>query len=582
MIKALEGIGTEVAFVYNGHGNWALLDAIAHESRIRGFTCRGEDQAVHMADGYYRSKRRGPLAIVATSVGPGNMNIAPALANAFFESSALLVLAGAGATHWYDRGGIEEFYRYAPDEFVQTVKTYTKKALVISRPDTAVEMLLRAYKTAVSDRPGPVLVQVPFDIQHSTTEFAGVGDPKKWVQIHPPGPDRGAIREAARLISQAQRPLVFVSSGIHHAGGLHGLAVLLESLGIPLCTTTMGKGAYPEDKPLCLGPIGRSGTGHGNRAAGACDLLVAVGTHFSDIDTGGWTLFNIPEKTKLIHIDIDSSEIGRAYPPEVGIVSDAKLALEQLVEEMKSLDVKPDRWASWRAELQGWKKEWEESVAAIRNSEQSPLGYGRVCHEVSRLLNESYPEASVLVDTGHLLSYAPGFYKVLQPTFQHCGFFHRMGWSLPAALGTRVARPEHPVVALIGDGSFLFTSSTLATAYEYDIPVIAVVMNNRTLQIERELMNRLYGRVSFCDFQKQSSGEPWNPDLLGIARAMGAGAKKVKTPTELVPAMKEALEAKTSYVLDVEIDAKTPGYRSVWYPYPNNFWTPKEEIAKHF
>jgi acetolactate synthase-1/2/3 large subunit len=344
----------------------------------------------------------------------------------------------------------------------------------------------------------------------------------------------------------------------------------------------MGKGAYPEDKPLCLGPIGRSGTGHGNRAAGACDLLVAVGTHFSDIDTGGWTLFNIPEKTKLIHIDIDSSEIGRAYPPEVGIVSDAKLALEQLVEEMKSLDVKPDRWASWRAELQGWKKEWEESVAAIRNSEQSPLGYGRVCHEVSRLLNESYPEASALVDTGHLLSYAPGFYKVLRPTFQHCGFFHRMGWSLPAAFGTRVARPEHPVVALIGDGSFLFTSSTLATAYEYDIPVIAVVMNNRTLQIERELMNRLYGRVSFCDFQKQSSGEPWNPDLLGIARAMGAGAKKVKTPTELVPAMKEALEAKTSYVLDVEIDAKTPGYRSVWYPYPNNFWTPKEEIAKHF
>ncbi len=176
MIKALEAIGTEVAFVYNGHGNWALLDAIAHESKIRGFACRGEDQAVHMADGYYRSQRRGPLAVVATSVGPGNMNIAPALANAFFESSALLVLAGAGATHWYDRGGIEEFYRYAPDEFIQTVKTYTKKALVISRPDTAVEMLLRACKTAVSDRPGPVVVQVPFDIQHSEVEFSGLAE----------------------------------------------------------------------------------------------------------------------------------------------------------------------------------------------------------------------------------------------------------------------------------------------------------------------------------------------------------------------------------------------------------------------
>jgi acetolactate synthase-1/2/3 large subunit len=186
------------------------------------------------------------------------------------------------------------------------------------------------------------------------------------------------------------------------------------------------------------------------------------------------------------------------------------------------------------------------------------------------------------VDTGHLLSFAPPFYRVIKPTFHHCGFFHRMGWSLPAAFGTRVARPEHPVVALIGDGSFLFTCTTLATAYEYDMPIIAVVMNNRTLQIERELMNRLYGRVAFCDFVKQSTQEPWNPDLVAMARALGAVGKKVKTPAELAPAMREALESKASYVIDVDIDAGSPGYRSVWYPYPNNFWAPREEISKHF
>ena len=582
MIKALEAIGTEVAFVYNGHGNWALLDAIAHESRIRGFTCRAEDQAVHMADGYYRSKRQGPLSVVCTSVGPGNMNIAPALANAFYESSALLVLAGAGATHWYDRGGIEEFYRYAPDEWIQTVKTYTKKALVISRPDTAVEMLLRAYKTAVTGRPGPVVLQVPFDIQHSNIEFKGLPNVKQWVKIHPPGPDGAGIRDAARQIAKSEHPLVLVSSGIHHAGAHEELAALLETFGLPLCTTTMGKGAYPEDKPLCLGAIGRSGTGHGNRAAGECDLLIAVGTHFSDIDTGGWTLFNIPGKTRLIHIDIDPSEISRVYPPEVGIISDAKLALVRLVEELKSLDLKADRWAGWRGQLDQWRGEWEQSVAPLRHSGQAPLNYARVCHEVSRLLNESYPEASVCVDTGHLLSFAPPFYRVLRPTFQHCGFFHRMGWSLPAAFGTRVARPEHPVVALIGDGSFLFTCTTLATAYEYDIPIIAVVMNNRTLQIERELMNKLYGRVSFCDFVKHSTQEPWNPDLIAMARAMGAEGKEVKTPAELAPAMREALQSGASCVIDVAIDPRLPGYRSVWYPYPNNFWTPEEEIAKHF
>jgi acetolactate synthase-1/2/3 large subunit len=281
-------------------------------------------------------------------------------------------------------------------------------------------------------------------------------------------------------------------------------------------------------------------------------------------------------------MDIDCSEIARVYPPEVGIVSDAKLALTHLIEELKSLNLKADRWKGWRSELEKWKEEWEKSVAPLRYSDQSPLNYARVCHEVSRVTNESFPEASVLVDTGHLLSFAPAFYQARRPTFQHCGFFHRMGWSLPAALGTRLARPEHPVVALIGDGSFLFTSSTLATAYEYDLPIIAVVMNNRSLQIEGELMKRLYGRVSFSDFVKQSTREPWNPDFVVMARAMGAEGRKVKTPAELGPALKEALKSKASSVIDVDIDPQSPGYRSVWYPYPNNFWAPREEMARHF
>ena len=582
MVKALEAMGTEVAFVYNGHGNWAILDAIAHESRIKGIICRTEDQGVHMADGYYRAKRQGPLPIVSTSVGPGNMNIAPALANAFYESSAMVVLAGGGATHWLDRGGIEEFYRYAPDEWIQTVKVYTKKALVISRPDTAVEMLLRAYKTAITGRPGPVVLQVPFDIQHSEVEFNESINARQWVDLRPPGPDRSGIRDAARWIAKSSRPLIFVSSGIHHAGAHRELARLVEKFGLPLCTSTMGKGSYPENQPLCLGAIGRSGTGHANRAAGACDLLIAVGTHFSDIDTGGWTLFHIPDQTRLIHIDIDPTEIARAYPPEVGIISDAKLALIELLEELESLNLQPGRWAEWREEITRWKEEWEQNVAPLRHSDQAPLSYSRVCHEVSQLLNQFYPEASVFVDTGHLLSFAPAFYRVIQPTFHHCGFFHRMGWSLPAALGCRLARPEQPVVALIGDGSFFFTCTALATAYEYDFPIIAVVMNNRTLQIERELMKKLYGRVAFCDFVKQSTQEPWNPDLVAMAKAMGVKGKKVSTPSELAPALKEALESGSSWVIDVEIDPHSPGYRSVWYPYPNNFWVPMGEIPKHF
>jgi acetolactate synthase-1/2/3 large subunit len=582
MVKTLEALGTEVAFVFNGHGNWALLDAIQYESRIRGIACKGEDQAVHMADGYYRSNSKGGLPVVSTSVGPGNMNIAGALVNAFYESSAQLVLAGAGSTHWFDRGGMEEFYRYAPEEWIQTVKTYTKRAFMISRPDTAVEMLLRGYKTAVTGRPGPVVVQVPFDIQHTEIEFSVPQHLKQLVDIYPPGPDPSAVREAARLIANSKRPLVYVSSGVYRAEAFDELAVLLEEFGLPLATTAVGKGAYPEDKPLCLGAAGRAGTGQANLAAAECDVLIAIGTHFTDLDTGGWTLFKIPEGTRLIHIDIDHSEIARVYPTEIGIISDAKLALANLIEDLRSLDVKPDRWAPWRGELDESRKAWENSVTDTKHSDKSPLNYGRLCHEVSRTVNEFDPESTIFVDTGHLLSFAPAFYRAVKPKFFHNGFYHRMGWSLPAAFGSRIAHPEHPSVALLGDGSFLFSAATLATAYEYETPVVAVVLNNRSLQIERELMERSYGRTAFTDFVRESTQEPWSPDIVGIAEAMGSKAKKVTKPAELAPALKEALQSNSPYVLDVDIDISVPGYRSIWYPYPKNFYLSREDNPKKY
>lgn len=172
--KFLESAGTEYMFGYNGHGNWALLDAFVHETKVKGVACRSENQAVHMADGYWRMKRQPPMAIVTTSVGPGNSNITSAIANAFFESSALMVLAGAGATQWADRGAIEEFYRYAPDEWVLSLKPMVKKAAVVNRPDTALDTIMRAYKTAVTGRPGPVVVQIPFDIQHTEIDILGI------------------------------------------------------------------------------------------------------------------------------------------------------------------------------------------------------------------------------------------------------------------------------------------------------------------------------------------------------------------------------------------------------------------------
>jgi len=444
-----------------------------------------------------------------------------------------------------------------------------KKAVVVNRPDTALDAVMRAYKTAVSGRPGPVVVQIPFDIQHTEIEIAELPDPQAWLNVSPTGPDPAAIERAARLIAEAERPLVVVGSGVHNARAWDELKEFAEVCNVPVEMSATGKGSLPESHPLSLGSVGRAGTGHGNEAARQCDLLVGIGTRFGDIDTGGWTLHKIPSATKLIHIDVDSSEIARVYATEVGIVSDARLALTALNAALKNRTIKSHK--PWLNQIAGWKKAWEKEVAPIVRSDASPLHYGRVMDDVSDVILETDPEASILFDTGHCLSFGPPFIKTNSRFVAHCGFYHRMGWSLPSGLGAKLARPDHAAVVFMGDGSFLMTGTTLATAVEYGIPLVVVVFNNCTLQCERELMSKIYGRTSFCDYKMQATGKMWNPDLVKWATAMGACARHITRPEEIRPVMQEALAAKQPFVIDAATDPDCAGYRSIWYPYPRDF-----------
>lgn len=571
LAQVLEKIGTEIFFGVNGHGNWALLDALVHETRIRGVAARTEDQAVQMADGYWRARRSAPLPVVTTSVGPGNMNIVPAVATAFYESVALLVLAGAGATHWFDRGGMEESYRGGPEDWVAVLKPIAKKALLVTRPDNAIEMVLRAYHTALSGRPGPVVVQIPFDIQN--TPVAGpLPDPAPWARWHPPAPDPAGIEEAAALLRAAARPLLVAGSGVHNARAWGELLGFAEASGIPVATTATGKGAFPETHPLSVGCIGRAGTGHGNAAARRCDVLIGVGTHFTDIDTGGWTLFDIPAATRLIHLDIDATELNRAYPAAVALACDARLGLAALTQAARRAGVRERR--EWLEEIARERDSWERSVAEQRRSPIAPLHYARICHDTAAVLAEKDPEMPVFFDTGHLLSFAPPFLQTRSRYVAHNGFFHRMGWSASAAIGASLALGERPALALLGDGSFLMGGTAVATAVEQGLPITWVVLNNKSLQIERELMLRLYGRESFCDYRRKGASGLWNPDLGKWAEAMGAAAIRVERAEDYAPALRRALAARAPTVLDVEVSLEVKGYRSIWYPYPANFYEP--------
>lgn len=567
--KTLESVGTEVVFGYNGHGNWALLDALVHETSIDTIAARAEDHAVHMADCYWRTKRQPPMAVVTTSVGPGSTNIVPAIATAFFESSALLVLAGGGATQWYDRGGIEEIYRYGPEEWPTILKPITKRSFSVNRPDTALDMLARAYKEAISGRPGPVVVQIPFDIQHTMVEVPDKIDLSGWINIARPGPDPSAISRAAELIASAERPLLSVSSGIHNSQAWDALRELAERFSIPIETAVPGKGAIPESHPLSLGCVGRAGTDQANQAARECDVLIGIGTRFGDIDTGGWTLHDIPGTTKLIHIDIDPTELARVYPTEVAITSDARMAIEALTAALDGHD-QPDR-GQWLARLDGIRQEWNAKVEPRRRSDAAPMGYARVFTDVSELLAEVAPQTTVLFDTGHALSFGPTFLQAESRHYIHSSFFHRMGWSIPGGIGAQIARPEERTVVLVGDGSFTMTGSSVLTAVELGLPVVFIVLNNATLQIERELMLRIYGRHALTDYVIKATGEPHGPDFAAWARAMGANGVRVTTPDELKPALLEALNGDLATVIDVSIDPESEGYRAIFYPYPSDF-----------
>ena len=573
IIKFLEKMGTEYVFAFNGHGNWALLDAVVHESKIKGIGARTEDQATHMADGYFRMKRTSPLPVVCTTVGPGNMNICSALANAFYESSAMLVLAGGGPTQWYERGGIEEAYRYGPEEWTQVVKPISKKAILIHRPDTALDMLMRAYKVAATGRPGPVVVQIPFDIQHTEIEIKEIPEPARWVGQFDPGPDPKGIQEAAKWILKSEKPVIVVSSGIHSSLAHEELRAFAEAFGIPVGMTFLGKGSFPEDHELCLGTLGRNGTGQAIKAARDCDVLIAIGTHFSDFDTGGWTLYDIPGKTKLIHIDIDPTEIARVYPTEVGIVSDAKTALQALQEELKRLAFKKSKLASWLKQIKTWTKEWEKEVDNLRHSPLSPLHYARICNDAGEVIKEVDPQTSVLFDTGHVLSFGGAFFPASSRFISHCGHFHRMGWTVPGILGAKVANPSHPAVAFVGDGGFMMTGTSLATAVEYDLPVVWIIMNNKTLQIEKETMIKFYGREALCDFKIQKTGEPWNPDFIKLANSLGVEGARISKPEEIKPALRKALTSGKPFVIDAAINVNIEGYRPIWYRFPTDFHT---------
>jgi len=550
-----ETVGIQHYFGYAGGAIWPLLDAFVDKPQLRGIQAKNEGHAVHMADVYYRVS--GRLAPVLVSKGPGLLNTVGATASAMHDSAAALIIAGSGSTHFLGRAGMQEMYYRGFEDAVSVFRPITKGAWMIVRPDQVIDVLNTALKAATSGRPGPVFVQLPYDIQLAEVE----GEVEHVARRSAVTGLRAAsenIDRVAELLSASQRPILLAGGGVARSRAADSLCATAEHLNIPVATTLPAKGILPEDHPLSLGPVGRSGTHAAARATREADLVIGVGARFSDNHTGNWRkgmIYDVP-RTKIVQVDIDPAEVGRNYAVELGLLSDARAFLDDL---RAAADNGVGPHADWVAQVQRYREEWRAEIEEVVKSPTSPIHPGRLCYEVGEALPAN---GRVLIDVGDVIQYAEPYMTVRRPDAWHINSgMAEMGWASQGGPGAVIADPGSVAVVLTGDGAFLMGPQVVATCVEYGLPVVWVILNNNELAIERKGSTAAYGRAHpWYSFTREETGEPYNPDFAAAAKAYGAEGERIENADDFRPALERAITSGRPYVLDVPIDISVPTY----------------------
>ncbi|MBK8049180.1 MAG: thiamine pyrophosphate-binding protein [Anaerolineales bacterium] len=554
-----------------GHGNLPLVDAFRRRrDEIAVIMPRHEQAAVHMADGYFRVTGK-PLAVY-TSIGAGAANTAIGLATAYVDSIPLLLLIGETHTHMRGVGVLQEIDRQYWSDLPRSFDPVVKRSWRIDQARQLPRAVSQAFNAMLTGRPGPVFITLPMDVQAQSVDIATLPDPLTRRPRGAPGGDPGAIQQAAALLVAAQRPVILVGGGVVLSRAEAEVKRLAEHLGAAVVTTMQGKGAFPEDHPLYGWHMGSNGTTCGNHLTNNADVILAVGVRFADKAASSYRpghAFNIPP-TKLIHVDIDPFEIGKNYPAEIGIEGDARAVMRDLASAVESATA-PRTWVGspYATEIKEQVQVWLASFQTLRESEQSPPTMARVIADVRRVLP---PDGVVFTSSGNIQ--AQVFQEMaftLPRTYLSAGGFSTMGWSYPAALGAKLALPHTPVVALVGDGDFLMTIQEIATAVQYEIPVVAVVFNNQGWQAIRDLQRLAFGEEADYATMFEQDDRPITPHLADIAAAFGAYARRVTATQDVAGALEEAIASGRPAVIEVMIDTQlgaSGGQAPGWWDVP--------------
>ena len=573
LVKYLEERGVEHIFGLCGHTNIAVLAALAG-SRIKFINTRHEQVAAHMADGYARAKRQ--TAVLLSHLGPGLTNAATGVANAALDSIPMVVIAGDVPSHYYGKHPHQEVNLHADASQYEIYRPFVKRAWRVERPDLFPEIIDKAFQLAESGRPGPVLVSVPMDIFSKEVDpalFARLAHHTK--VLHKPSIDDETAARIIKAIGAAKNPIIYAGGGVILADASAELRELVDHFSLPVAHSLMGKGVLPDDHPLVLGMTGFWGTKFINQKCREADYVIALGTRFAEADCSSWDsrfTFRMPP-TKLIHIDIDPSEIGRNYPVEIGAVADLKQALRVLLRKAKELYPSGRKNEALAREIASYRKEFRESNAEHVRDAAYPMRPERILAAVREVLPR---DALITTDVGWNKNGVGQQFPVLTPgTIFTPGGYATMGFGAPAALGAKLACPERVVVALVGDGGFGQNPAFLATAVESDIPVVWVVMNNYAFGTIAGLEMAHYGTAFGCVFRKD--GEPYSPDFAAVARAYGAQGEQIRAAEDFKPALERAVRSGKPFVIDVAMmnePVPTGGHWNI-----NDIYSPGREAS---
>lgn len=550
--KTLKEYGVPYVTGVPGHGSWNLLDAFNDkENAVPVVQTMHEQGAVHMADGHYRATGQ-PIATI-TSLGPGAANTIMALANAYGDSTATMLISGSPATHMRGHGVMQELDRENTPDFLKVTESVTKRNFDLFRADHAPFVMHRAFNAMLTGRPGPVHIEVPMDVQAMTTNI-DVQDLSKRLPVGKVRADQTAIEQALEMILKAERPVIVAGGGVISANASTELRDLVERLDIPVVFTWNGKGSLPEDHRLNAGTVGWPGSLTGNTMASTADLVISLGCKFTDWSASSYrkgVSFSIPD-SKLIHIDVDPHEIGKNYPTEVGIVSDILLALEDLnagISDEQAAKARTKRTHLDRLKLL-W-NEWDQIMEPRRSHDKIPTTYLRALRELRKVLPRN---GIVTVGSGHTQSSTKQDFPVYEPrTHLTPGSYSPMGFALPAAIGAKMAKPDTPVVAIVGDGDFMMCVQELATAVQYNVPVVFLVLNNNGYISIRDGQDSLMGRNIISEFTDRS-GEPYSTDFVGLGKSFGlAMSVRAERVDEIGPMIDRALKCGGPAIVEVPI-----------------------------